>query len=92
MTATVIFKTDWNQAPGALTYNLSYLGGRDQEDHGSRPAWGKVCDAPSPKQGEQNGLEVWLQCFARESPALKPSPIPKENLTKELSPSSRTPA
>jgi hypothetical protein len=25
--------------PVAQTYNTSYSGGRDQEDHGSKPAW-----------------------------------------------------
>jgi hypothetical protein len=27
------------QAPVAYAYNPSYSGGRDQEDHGSKPAW-----------------------------------------------------
>jgi hypothetical protein len=28
-----------SQAPVAHTCNPSYSGGRDQEDHGSKPAW-----------------------------------------------------
>jgi hypothetical protein len=31
-------KKEHAQAPMAHAYNLSYLGGRDQEDHSSKPA------------------------------------------------------
>jgi hypothetical protein len=31
-------KPNKSQAPVAHAYNLSYSGGRDQEDHGSKPA------------------------------------------------------
>jgi hypothetical protein len=30
----------------AHTYNTSYSGGRDQEDHGSRPAWANSLQDP----------------------------------------------
>jgi hypothetical protein len=30
----------------AHTYNPSYTGGRDQEDHGSKPAWAKLFVRP----------------------------------------------
>jgi hypothetical protein len=34
-----LFKMDhFSQAPVAHTYNPSHLGGRDKEDHGSKPA------------------------------------------------------
>jgi hypothetical protein len=35
-------KDPLSRAPVAHTYNLSYLGGRDYEDHGSKPAWAIV--------------------------------------------------
>jgi hypothetical protein len=31
-------KTKYSQAPVAHTYNPGYSGGRDQEDHGAKPA------------------------------------------------------
>jgi hypothetical protein len=34
-----IFKEFGEPAPVAHAYNLSYSGGRDQEDHSSKPAW-----------------------------------------------------
>jgi hypothetical protein len=39
---TLIFKKikeKKDQAPVAHAYNPSYSGGRDQEDHSSKPAW-----------------------------------------------------
>jgi hypothetical protein len=32
-------KKKFNWVPVAHTYNFSYLGGRDQEDHSLSPAW-----------------------------------------------------
>jgi hypothetical protein len=35
--AIIVFKNTGSQAPVAHAYNPSYSGGRDQEDHGSKP-------------------------------------------------------
>jgi hypothetical protein len=44
----VIFKKllVFTQAPVAHAYNPSYSGGRDQEDHGSKPAQGNSLQDP----------------------------------------------
>jgi hypothetical protein len=40
----------------AHTCNPRYLGGRDQEDHGSRPAWAKIKqDSQKDKLGAVGG-------------------------------------
>jgi hypothetical protein len=48
------------QAWVAHTCNPSYLGARDQEDHGSSTALVNS-ETPISKRTEQNGLEVWLK-------------------------------
>jgi hypothetical protein len=47
---TVILERIASQRLGGVahTCNPSYLGGRDGEDHGSRPAWGKKLASPPP--------------------------------------------
>jgi hypothetical protein len=32
-------KKKYSRMPGTHAYNPSYSGGRDQENHGSKPAW-----------------------------------------------------
>jgi hypothetical protein len=44
----------------AHAYNPSYSGGRDQEDLGSKPAWGKFL-RPCLKKPTTNGLVTWLK-------------------------------
>jgi hypothetical protein len=39
-------KIETSQVPVALAYNPSYSGGRDQEDHGSKPAWANNSERP----------------------------------------------
>jgi hypothetical protein len=41
--------------------NPSYLRGRDQEDHGLKPAQANTLRDPISKQPEQKGLEVQLK-------------------------------
>jgi hypothetical protein len=46
------------QTPGAHTCNPSYSGGREQEDHGSKPAqtnrlWDPILKNPSPKRADR---------------------------------------
>jgi hypothetical protein len=66
------------------TCNPSCLKGWDQEDHSSRPGQ-IVCETPSPKPPEQNGMEVWFMqkstCFASMKPWVQ-IPIPQKNKTK----------
>jgi hypothetical protein len=40
----------WSQAPVAYTYNPSPLGGRDQEDSGSKSAWANSLQDPISKK------------------------------------------
>jgi hypothetical protein len=46
----------------AHTCNPSYSGGRDQEDHGSKPAWTNSSRDPSLKKPyHKKGLVEWLK-------------------------------
>jgi hypothetical protein len=45
----------------AHTYNLSYAGGRDQEDCGLKLALGKWLDPISKKTHPKKGLVEWLK-------------------------------
>jgi hypothetical protein len=48
--------------PVAPFYNLSYSEGRDQEDHGSKPAWANSSQDPvSKKPITKKGLVEWLK-------------------------------
>jgi hypothetical protein len=55
----------------AYTCNFRYSGGRDQEDHGSRPGW-PVCETLSRKYPHIKGLAEWLNwysaCLANVTP------------------------
>jgi hypothetical protein len=48
-----ILKTCCGQAPVAHTYNPRYLGGRDQEAHGSKPAQANSSQDPILKKPSQ---------------------------------------
>jgi hypothetical protein len=53
-------KTSWT--PLAHTYNPSYSGGRDQEDHGSKSAPGKQFSRSYLKENHhKKGLVKWLK-------------------------------
>jgi hypothetical protein len=67
--------------PVVYTYNPRYSGGRDQEDHGLRPAWRKMKVRPmSPylrnTQHKKSRLPEWLKwksaCLESVSPEFKP--------------------
>jgi hypothetical protein len=46
----------------AFAYNLSYSGGRDQEDCGSKPAWANSWQDPILKKMlHKKGLVEWLK-------------------------------
>jgi hypothetical protein len=50
-------------------YNPSYSGGRDQQNHGSKPAQAKCSQDPilknnQHKQGLAEGLKWWSTCLA----------------------------
>jgi hypothetical protein len=46
----------------AFAYNLSYSGGRDQEDCGSKPAWANSWQDPILKKTlHKKGLVEWLK-------------------------------
>jgi hypothetical protein len=49
-TKTFFFKNLNCQAPAAHACNPSYSGGRDQEDHGSKPAWANSFWDPTSKK------------------------------------------
>jgi hypothetical protein len=43
-------------------YNPSHAGGRDQEDHGSKPAWANTSTRPYlEKTHHKKGLVEWLK-------------------------------
>jgi hypothetical protein len=50
-----------SRAPVAHAYNLSYSGGRDQEDHGLRPAQENSLRDPISKIPNTKGLAKWLK-------------------------------
>jgi hypothetical protein len=59
-------------APEVLTYNLSYLGGRDQGDYGLKPAWA-VCKILSRKHWTQKragGVTQVVECLPSKCEAL----------------------
>jgi hypothetical protein len=48
--------------PVALACNPSYLGGRNQEDQGSKPSWANSSRDPISKEPSQKiGLVEWLK-------------------------------
>jgi hypothetical protein len=54
------------------TYNLSYSGGSDQENHGSKPAWANSSRDPTSKKSfTKIGLVEWLKVKA-----IVPAPVP----------------
>jgi hypothetical protein len=59
----MIYKKTRSQVLGAHACKPSYLGGRDQEDHGAKPAWAKqiVCKTLSQKNKSQKVLVEWLK-------------------------------
>jgi hypothetical protein len=57
-----------SRAPVAHTYNPSYSEGRDQEDHGSKPAQAKSSVRPHlGKSLHKKGLVEWLKMKALSS-------------------------
>jgi hypothetical protein len=57
-----------SQASVAHAYNPSYSGGRDQEDHGSKPIWANSSrDPTSKKPFTKIGLVEWLKVRALSS-------------------------
>jgi hypothetical protein len=57
-----------SQALVAHTYNPSYSGGRDQEDHGSKPTWANSFVKPYlEKPFTKIGLVEWLKVKALSS-------------------------
>jgi hypothetical protein len=48
-----INKNEFSRALVAHTYNPSYYGGRDQENHGSKPDQGNICVTLSQKSPSQ---------------------------------------
>jgi hypothetical protein len=56
-------KKDWEQV--AHTYNPSYSGGRDQEAHGSKPAWEIVQELLSRKYPTQKRASRVAQVMER---------------------------
>jgi hypothetical protein len=66
----------------AHTCNPSYSGGRDQEDHGSKPAWTNSFTRPYlEKPFTKIGLVEWLKVKALSS---SPSTARKENMKRVL--------
>jgi hypothetical protein len=57
----------WIWALVAHTYNPRYSGGRDQEDHGSKPPRQIVLETLSQKYPSQKGLVEWLKVQALSS-------------------------
>jgi hypothetical protein len=54
--------------PVAHVYNLSYLGGRDQEDSSSKPTWGNSSARPYLENTHhKKGLVEWLKVLALSS-------------------------
>jgi hypothetical protein len=53
----------------AHAYNPSYSGGRDQEDHGLKPAWANSSQDPilKKKKIRKKGLVEWLKVKALSS-------------------------
>jgi hypothetical protein len=57
------FKTFLSQAPVAHDCTPGYSGGRDQEDHGSKPSWAHSSQDPiSKKIHHKKMLVEWLNC------------------------------
>jgi hypothetical protein len=47
------------QAPAAHTYNPRYSGGRDQEDHSSKPAWANGSQDPNLEKKKKHNKKDW---------------------------------
>jgi hypothetical protein len=45
----------------AHAYNSGYSGGRDQDDHGLKPAWRNGLQDPILKKKHKKGLVEWLK-------------------------------
>jgi hypothetical protein len=58
----------------AYTCNPSYLGGRDQEDHGSRSAQERWGDLTLKIPNTKAGLAEWLKCLSSKCEALSSNP------------------
>jgi hypothetical protein len=71
---------DKGRAPVAHTYNPSYSGGRDQEDHGLKPGQGNSSQDPISKMPIMiKGLMEWLKVKAlSSSPVLQKKKKEKE--------------
>jgi hypothetical protein len=70
-------KRSW--APVAHACNPSFSGGRDQEDHGWKPAWANSSRDSTSEICHKKGLEEWLKVKAR-SPSPSTAKINKYKL------------
>jgi hypothetical protein len=63
VSTTFLIKGEGCQAPVAHAYNPSYLGGRDQEDPGSKPGWANSSQNPllKKKNHHKKGLVEWFK-------------------------------
>jgi hypothetical protein len=82
-------KTLKSQTPAAHACNPSYLGGWDQEDCGSRPAWANSSQDPISKITRAKWTEGVAQVIQWEAQSSSPSPTkkkkkPKQNLPGEV--------
>jgi hypothetical protein len=71
----------------AHAYNPSYSGGRDQEDHGSKPAWANNWQDPiSKKPFTKIGLVDWLKAKALSSSSSTAKKKKNRNMLYDLHP------
>jgi hypothetical protein len=66
--ATLPLRIIWDQMLVAHTCNSSYSGGRDQEDHGSRPAWANSYGDPISKLPNTK-IKGWRSGSSGKAPA-----------------------
>jgi hypothetical protein len=63
-----------SQVPAAYTYNPSYSGGRDQEDHCSKPAWANSLRDPISKipntKNRPSGVRQVVECLTSKHETL----------------------
>jgi hypothetical protein len=52
----------------AYVSNLNYLGGKDQDDHGSRPAWAKISKTTSQQQQQKGHGGIYLSFQLHQRP------------------------
>jgi hypothetical protein len=68
----ITIKIESGQALVTYTYNPSYSGGRELEDHGSKPPWAKSSqDRVSKKLITKKGLVEWLNQTLVQTPVLQ---------------------